>query len=226
MPRRPDSTVSVLVLDDHDVIHRGFRDLLGSRSDLSLVGSAATAAEALALVPQVRPDVVVVDVHLPDGNGVQVCRRLRSEMPQLRCLMMTSGSPDDAEFAARLAGAAGFVTKHASAEEIIDAVLRAAGDGAALDRSRSAELLAYHPVEGTDGNAAPRHLIAAADLAQLGERQRQILQLVLQGCTDAEIAALLAVPETTVVSQITVLFTSLDLQRRLREASVEANRIP
>jgi two-component system response regulator DevR len=220
------ATVSVFVLDDHDVIHGGFRNLLDATPDLLFVGGATTAAEALAAVPALEPDVVVIDVNLPDGNGVQVCRTLRSSMPQLRCLIMTAGSREDAEFAALLAGAAGFLTKDAATEEMLDAIREAARDHTGMDRSASAELLAHHPAAGAEDLGAPRHLIADTELADLTLRQRDVLELVLRGSTDRDIAGQLGLAEPAVANQIAVLFTTLGLRRRLRDALDDASRIP
>ncbi|WP_375422819.1 response regulator [uncultured Friedmanniella sp.] len=216
----------VFVLDDHDVIQRGIADLITTRSDLVLAGTAMTAAEAVTLVPDVAPDLLVFDVNLPDGNGVQVCRRLRSEMPQLRCLLMTAGTQEDARFAALLAGAAGYVTKHAPSDQILEALIRAARGDVGMDRSAAAQLLAHHPGEDADSPVAPRHLIGATELAELTSRQRQVLELVLRGRTDREIADQLAIAEPAVASEISVLFVTLDLRRRLRDAFDEASRIP
>src|SRR5487761_1349885 len=101
----------VLLLDDHEVVRRGLRELFDAEADLEVVGEAATAEEALARVPALKPDVAVLDVRLPDGDGVEVCRELRSRMPELRCLMLTSYADDDALFAAIMAGASGYLLK-------------------------------------------------------------------------------------------------------------------
>jgi two-component system response regulator DevR len=128
----------VFLLDDHELVRRGLYDLLSLEDDLEIVGEAATAAEALARIPAVRPDVAVLDVRLPDGNGVEVCREIRSAMPTVNCLMLTSYADDEAMVDALLAGAAGYVLKDIRGADLVGAVRRVAGGESLLDPVRSA----------------------------------------------------------------------------------------
>src|SRR3954464_3106240 len=131
----------VFLLDDHEVVRRGVRDLLESEGDVVVVGEASTAAEAMARVPAVRPDVAVLDVRLPDGDGVAVCRDLRSNMPDLVCLMLTSFADDEALFDAILAGAAGYVLKRARGADIRGAVRTVPAGGSLLDPRATARVM-------------------------------------------------------------------------------------
>ena len=134
--------VRVFLLDDHEVVRRGVADLLEAESDLTVVGEASTAAEALARVPAVRPDVAVLDVRLPDGDGVTVCRELRSRMPDLRCLMLTSFADDEALFDAIMAGASGYVLKQIRGTDLVGAVRTVANGQSLLDPRTTAQVLA------------------------------------------------------------------------------------
>ncbi len=222
-----DSAVRVFLMDDHEVIHRGFQGLLASHPDLTLVGAAMTAMDALKQVPAIRPDVAVLDVNLPVGNGIEVCRQLLSTVPGLRCLMITSDSDDDALFAALLGGASGFVTKRASADEMLEVLRRTARHQSRLDPTVVRELLASLEESSVSAPATPPlRLTSAIELTQLNVRQRKILGLVLRGRTNIEIAAHLGVSEAAISRHIAVLFTTLGLRRRLRAASFEADRIP
>ena len=129
------AVIRVFLLDDHEVVRRGVGELLDNESDLEVVGEASTAAEALARVPAVRPDVAVLDVRLPDGDGVTVCRELRSRLPELRCLMLTSFADDEALFDAVMAGAAGYVLKQIRGTELVDAIRTVATGQSLLDQT-------------------------------------------------------------------------------------------
>ena len=122
-------TTRVFLLDDHEVVRRGLRELFDAENDLSVVGEATTAEEAMTRVPAVRPDVAVLDVRLPDGDGVEVCRDLRSALPDLKCLMLTSFADDEALFSAILAGASGYVLKQVKGADLVSAVRRVAAGG-------------------------------------------------------------------------------------------------
>ena len=136
-----EQVVRVVLVDDHEVVRRGVRDLLSLEPDIEVVGEAATVAEALARVPALRPDVVVLDVRLPDGNGVQLCRDLKTSMPALNVLMLTSFSDDDALIDAIMAGASGYVLKHIGGNDLVDAVRRVGTGGSLLDPAVTAQVL-------------------------------------------------------------------------------------
>src|SRR3954451_12329152 len=135
------TAVRIFLLDDHEVVRRGVKELLESEPGWSVVGEAGTAAEALARVPALRPDVAILDVRLPDGDGVSVCRELRSTMPELACLMLTSFADDDALYDAVLAGASGYVLKQIRGSDLVNAVRTVAGGGSLLDPTTTARIL-------------------------------------------------------------------------------------
>src|SRR5580765_3364355 len=135
------STIRVFLLDDHEVVRRGVQELLESESDIEVVGEASTAAEALARVPALKPDVAVLDVRLPDGDGVSVCRDLRSQMPELPCLMLTSFADDEALFDAIMAGASGYVLKQIRGSDLVGAVRTVAAGGSLLDPAVVAQVM-------------------------------------------------------------------------------------
>src|SRR5579864_1847339 len=134
-------TIGVFLLDDHEIVRRGVRELLEAEPDITVVGEAGTAASALARIPALRPDVAVLDVRLPDGDGVMVCRELRSKMPDLACLMLTSFADDEALFDAIMAGAAGYVLKQIRGADLVGAVRTVAAGGSLLDPKTTARVM-------------------------------------------------------------------------------------
>lgn len=211
MPVEP-QPISVFLLDDHEIVRRGMRDLLESEGDIRVAGEASTAAEALARIPAVRPDVAVLDVRLPDGDGVTVCRDLRDRLPELRCLMLTSFADDEALFDAIMAGAAGYVLKQVRSADILGAVRTVAAGGSLLDPKTTARVMERL-------RAAP----AADDpLADLTEQQRTILQLIGEGLTNRQIGERMFLAEKTVKNHVSRLFDKLGMQRRTQAAAFVA----
>jgi two-component system, NarL family, response regulator DevR len=201
-------TVRVFLLDDHEVVRRGVADLLEAEPDLTVVGEASTAAEALARVPAVRPDVAVLDVRLPDGDGVTVCRELRSLLPDLRCLMLTSFADDDALFDAIMAGASGYVLKQIRGTDLVGAVRTVAGGQSLLDPRTTAKVL-------------ERMRAVAADkgpVAGLSEQERTVLALIGEGLTNREIGERMFLAEKTVKNYVSHLLAKLGMQRRTQAA--------
>lgn len=201
-----ENQIRIFLLDDHEVVRRGVRDLLESEPDMVVVGEAGTAAEARARVPAVRPDVAVLDVRLPDGNGVEVCRDLRSAMPSLPCLMLTSFSDDDALFDAIMAGAAGYVLKQIRGTDLIGAVRTVAAGGSLLDAKAAASLMARMREPKAD------------PLAGLTDQERRILELIGEGLTNREIGERLFLAEKTVKNYVSNLLSKLGLHRRTQVA--------
>ena len=154
----------MFLLDDHEVVRRGLRELLESEGDLTVVGEAATAEEALRRIPAVMPDIAVLDVRLPDGDGVTVCREIRSAHPQIACLMLTSFADDDALFSAIMAGAAGYVLKQVRGNDLVDGIRRVARGESLLDPSVTARVL-----ERVRASDAPE------ELSRLTDQERRIL---------------------------------------------------
>lgn len=171
-----DSSIRVFLLDDHEVVRRGIADLLGAELDITIVGEAGTAAEALNRIPAARPHVAILDARLPDGSGVDVCRDISSSMPEVRCLILTSYDDSDAVFAAVLAGAAGYLLKEIRGSNLVDAIRQVAAGKSLLDSAVTERLLARL----RDGETQdPR-------LASLTAREREILGLITEGMTNRQ----------------------------------------
>ena len=200
--------IRVFLLDDHEVVRRGVADLLGAEPDLVVVGEAGTAAEALSRVPAARPDVAVLDVRLPDGDGVTVCRELRSRMPELRCLMLTSFADDDALFDAIMAGAAGYVLKQIRGTDLVGAVRTVASGQSLLDPRTTARVL--DRMRDSVGRKDP--------LAGLSEQERVVLDLIGEGLTNREIGERMFLAEKTVKNYVSHLLAKLGMQRRTQAA--------
>jgi DNA-binding NarL/FixJ family response regulator len=203
----------VFLLDDHELVRRGVRELLEADGDIEVVGEAATAAEALARVPALRPQVAVLDVRLPDGDGVSVCRELRSQLPDLACLMLTSFSDDDALLDAVMAGAAGYVLKDIRGGDLVGAVRTVAAGGSLLDSKSTANVLARL-------RAKP----VADPLAALTEQERRILDLIGEGLTNRQIGERMFLAEKTVKNYVSSLLSKLGLQRRTQAAVLATER--
>ncbi|AJE39337.1 response regulator [Streptomyces nodosus] len=204
--------IRVFLLDDHEVVRRGLADLLDAEPDISVVGDADTVEHALARGPAVRPHVAVLDVRLPDGDGITVCRELRSRMPELACLMLTSFDDEDALLDAIMAGAAGYVLKQIKGSDLISAVRTVASGQSMLDPATTARLM--HSLRA-DPAEQPS---VAPELASLSPRERDILALIGDGLTNREIGKKLYLSEKTVKNHISRLLAKLGVQRRVQAA--------
>ena len=207
-------TIRVFLLDDHEIVRRGVRDLLEADEDIEVVGEAGTVAEALDRIPLALPDVAVLDVQLPDGSGVEVCRDVRSARPELACLMLTSFSDDEALFEAIMAGASGYLLKQVRGSDIVDAVRRAAAGQSLLDpalTARVVERLRRGPAEDER-------------LRDLTGQERKILSLLADGMTNRQIADELFLAEKTVKNYVSNLLSKMGMSRRT-EAAVYAARL-
>ncbi len=207
-------TIRVFLLDDHEIVRRGVRDLLEAHDDLEVVGEAGTAEEGVARIPALRPDVAVVDMRLPDGNGVEVCREVRSIDDTIQCLILTSFSDDEALFDSIMAGAAGYLLKQIKGTDLVDAVRRVAAGQSLLDPSVTArvlERLRAGPEED------PR-------LARLTDQERKILDLIAEGLTNRQIGERLFLAEKTVKNYVSNLLAKLGMERRT-EAAVFATKL-
>jgi len=204
--------IRVFLLDDHEVVRRGVRDLLESEGDIAVVGEATTAAEALARVPAVRPDVAVLDVRLPDGDGVTVCRELRDQFPNMACLMLTSFADDEALFDAIMAGAAGYVLKQVRGADILGAVRTVAAGGSLLDPRTTARVMERLRAQAE----------APDPLSDLSEQQRKILELIGEGLTNRQIGERLFLAEKTVKNHVSRLLEKLGMERRTQAAAYVA----
>jgi DNA-binding NarL/FixJ family response regulator len=209
----PREKLRVFLLDDHELVRRGVRELLETEGDIEVVGEASTAAEALARVPAVRPQVAVLDVRLPDGDGVTVCRDLRSQFPELACLMLTSFSDDDALVGAVMAGAAGYVLKDIRGGDLVGAVRTVGAGGSLLDARSTAHVLAHL-----------RDTKAADPLDVLTEQERRILDLIGEGLTNRQIGERMFLAEKTVKNHVSSVLAKLGLQRRTQAAVLVTER--
>ncbi|MGW7406683.1 response regulator [Streptomyces sp. NPDC054833] len=204
--------IRVFLLDDHEVVRRGLTDLLDGEPDISVVGDAGTVQQALARGPALRPHVAVLDVRLPDGDGITVCRELRSQMPELTCLMLTSFDDEDALLDAIMAGASGYVLKQIKGSDLISAVRTVASGQSMLDPATTARLMRSLRADPADTPAMP------AELASLSPRERDILALIGDGLTNREIGKKLYLSEKTVKNHISRLLAKLGVQRRVQAA--------
>lgn len=197
----------VFLVDDHEIVRRGLVDLLGSAPDLTVVGEAASVGEAMARIPSSGADVAVLDVRLPDGNGVELCRDLRAVLPDLHCLMLTSYSDDEALFDAVMAGASGFVLKQILGTDLISAVRTVGAGGSLLDSRATAALMQRIRSERT-----------VDPLAELSDQERAVFDLIGEGLTNREIAERLFLAEKTIKNYVSRLLAKLGMQRRTQAA--------
>jgi two-component system response regulator DevR len=212
--RKERTMTTVFLVDDHEVVRRGVADLLAAQDDLEVIGDAGSVAEALARIPALRPDVAVLDVRLPDGSGVELCRDLRSRMPELACLMLTSFTDEQAMFDAVLAGASGYVIKDVRGNDIVNAV-REVGSGRSLLDGRAASALM---------NRFRTRAETPDPLAELTEKEREVLVHIGEGLTNREIGERMYLAEKTVKNYVSALLSKLGMQRRV-QAAVLANQV-
>ncbi|NJP45851.1 response regulator [Actinacidiphila epipremni] len=209
------SPIRVFLLDDHEVVRRGVHDLLDGEPDIEVVGEAGTADHALARGPALRPDVAVLDVRLPDGDGITVCRELRSAMPDLACLMLTSFDDDDALLDAIMAGAAGYVLKQIKGSDLVTAVRTVATGQSLLDPATTARLMSTLR-GGGERSAGPEQQALSA----LSPREREILGLIGEGLTNRQIGERLYLSEKTVKNNVSRLLGKLGVERRVQAAVI------
>lgn len=200
--------VKVFLVDDHEVVRRGLVDLLGADPELDVVGEAGSVAEAMARAPAARPDVAVLDVRLPDGNGIELCRDLLSRMPDLRCLILTSYTSDEAMLDAILAGASGYVVKDIKGMELARAVKDVGAGRSLLDNRAAAALMAK--LRGAAEKQDP--------LSGLTDQERTLLGLLSEGLTNKQIADRMFLAEKTVKNYVSRLLAKLGMERRTQAA--------
>ena len=200
--------IRVFLLDDHEIVRRGVADLLQTDADITVVGEARNATEALARIPALRPDMAVLDVRLPDGDGVSVCRELRSRMPELKVIMLTSYSDDEALFDAIMAGASGYLLKQILGQDLVAAVRTVAAGGSLLDPAATSAVL-----ERMRREAEPE-----GPLARLSEQERTVLQLIGEGLTNRQIGQRMFLAEKTVKNYVSHLLAKLGMERRTQAA--------
>ena len=211
-------TIDVFLLDDHEVVRRGVADVLGADPGIAVVGEAKNAAEALARVPALKPDVAILDVRLPDGDGVSVCRELRSRLPRLKVIMLTSYSDDEALFEAIMAGASGYLLKQILGQDLVTGVRTVVSGGSLLDPTAATAVM-----ERLRRAAEP-----AGPLARLSDQERAVLALIGEGLTNRQIGERMFLAEKTVKNYVSSLLSKLGLQRRTQAAvlAVDVRRRP
>ncbi|MEV4976806.1 response regulator transcription factor [Streptomyces scopuliridis] len=208
-----DGKITVFLVDDHEVVRRGVYELLSVEDDIEVVGEAGTAADATARIPATRPDVAVLDVRLPDGSGVEVCREIRSRDESIKCLMLTSFADDEALFDAIMAGASGYVLKAIRGSELLTAVRDVAAGRSLLDPEATARVL-----ERLRTGNAPKD----DKLAGLTDQERKILNLIGEGMTNRAIGEELHLAEKTIKNYVSSLLSKLGMERRSQAAAYVA----
>ena len=201
--------IKVFLVDDHEIVRRGLADLLSLESDLDVVGEADSVSHALARIPALQPDVAVLDIRLPDGNGIELCRELLSNDPELHCLILTSFTDEQAMLDAILAGASGYVVKDVIGLDLVEAI-REVGAGRSLLDNRAAAALMTKLRADAEKKSGP--------LADLTDQERTLLGLLGQGMTNRQIAEKMYLAEKTVKNYVSRLLTKLGVERRTQAA--------
>lgn len=207
-------TLRVFLLDDHEVVRTGLRSLIETGDDLEVVGEAGTVEDALVRIPLAQPDVAILDVRLPDGTGIEVCREIRSGHPEIACLMLTSYADDEALLAAVMAGASGYLLKQVSGTDLIADIKKVGAGGSLLDH-RLTERVLQRLRRGPEQDER---------LASLTAQERKILDGIAEGKTNRQIGEELFLAEKTVKNYVSNLLAKLGMQRRT-EAAVFATRL-
>ncbi len=200
--------LTVFLVDDHEMVRRGVADLLDDEDDLTVIGQASLVSEALLRIPALRPDVAVLDIRLPDGNGVELCRELRSRVPELKCVMLTSFTDEQAMMDAILAGAAGYVIKDIKGLDLVSAI-RTVGYGRSLLDNKAAAVL----MEGLRASVEK-----PGALADLTDQERAVLDLIGEGLTNRQIAGRMFLSEKTIKNYVSRLLSKLGMERRTQAA--------
>jgi len=212
MTDEPEHTIRVFLVDDHAVVLDGLSELLGSVPGLEVIGTATTAAQALARIPAAAPDVAVLDVQLPDGNGVDVCRDIRSLVPQTYCLMLTSHDDHDAVVASVLAGASGYVLKEVRTAGLVDAIRQVAMGRSLIDPTVIARVMDQVRTSSSSDDK----------LGDLTPREREVLDLMTDGLTNRQIGERMFLSEKTVKNYVSSILGKLGIERRSQAAVVGA----
>jgi DNA-binding NarL/FixJ family response regulator len=207
-----DGTIRVFLVDDHEVVRRGVGSLLADEPDIEVVGEAGTAARARARIPALTPDVVVLDVRLPDGDGVTLCREIRSRLPRTRILMLTSYSDDEALYGAVMAGASGYILKQIHGTDLVGAVRTVAEGSSLLDPESTTRML----------RRLREDAVRQDPLSELTEQERRVLELIGEGLTNREIGTRMYLAEKTVKNYVSRVLAKLGMARRTQAAAYAA----
>jgi two-component system response regulator DevR len=208
--------IRVMLVDDHEVVRQGLRSLLERREHIQIVAEAGTVAEAVAAAARAQPDVIVMDVRLPDGTGIEACRDIRAEHPNIRVLMLTSYADDEAVYGSIIAGAAGYLLKQTRARELVGAIEAVARGESLLDPTVTSAVLTRMRELASGGHKDP--------LAELSEQERRILGLIAEGKTNREIAATVYLSEKTVKNYVSTILSKLGMERRAQAAAFLAEQ--
>lgn len=203
-------TTRVFLVDDHEIVRRGIADIIDAERDLEVVGEASTAGQALGRVSATLPDVVVLDVRLPDGSGIDVCRNILSAHPEMRCIMLTGYDDDRASYAAVLAGASGYVLKDVRGQKLIEGIRAVAAGRTLMTRAVNDRVI--------DALTTPPVAAHGGELPELTLRERQVLQLIADGMTNRQIGERLELAEKTVKNYVSGLLAKLGMERRTQAA--------
>ena len=203
--------IKVFLLDDHEVVRRGVRELIEAEGDMVVVGEAGTAEEAMGRIPATSPNVAILDVRLPDGNGVEVCREIQARHPEIACLMLTSYADDEALFSAIMAGASGYVLKQVRGADLVTGIRRIAAGESLLDPAVTARVLERLRQPASDD-----------DLSGLTDQERKLLDLIAEGLTNRQIGDRMFLAEKTVKNYVSNLLAKLGMSRRAEAAAYAA----
>ena len=210
------AAIRVLVVDDHEVVREGLRTLIGKQKDMTLVGEAATMKDAVETAARAKPDVVIMDIRLPDGSGIEACRTIRAARPETGVIMLTSYADDEALFASILAGAAGYLLKDARGQSVVDAISAVAQGRSLLDPTITGKVL-ERVRKGPDEDPG---------MASLTDQERKVLSHVAEGKTNREIGEIMFLSEKTVKNYVSRILDKLGLARRAEAAAYMAKRRP
>jgi len=210
------AAIRVLVVDDHEVVREGLRTLIGKQKGMTLVGEAATAKDAVDAAARAKPDIVIMDIRLPDGSGIEACRTIRAARPETGVIMLTSYADDEALFASILAGAAGYLLKDARGQSVVDAISAVAQGRSLLDPTITGKVL-ERVRKGPDEDPG---------MASLTDQERKVLSHVAEGKTNREIGEIMFLSEKTVKNYVSRILDKLGLARRAEAAAYMAKRRP
>ena len=214
--RQGPMVLRLLVVDDHEVVRQGLVSMLGRREGFQVVAEAGTAADAIELAQKFQPDLVIMDVRLPDGSGIEACREIRSQLPATRVVILTSYPDEEAVFSAIVAGASGYLLKQIRARDLVSAIESVGRGESLLDPAVTEKVLerVRRIATGTEHD----------ELAQLTKQERKILMLVAEGNTNKEIADEVFLSDKTVKNYVSSILSKLNLQRRAQAAAYVARR--
>lgn len=214
----PDRSLRILIVDDHDIVRQGIAALLERQPGYDVVAQAGTAADAMAAVDRFAPDLIILDVGLPDGSGIETCREIKARRPETRVVILTGSADEDTVLTAVVAGANGYLLKSSGVREVMHAIDVVAAGGSLLDPVATDRMVRRIRRLGEGTEADP--------LVALAARERRILELIAAGLTNKEIAAEISLSEKTVKRSVSVILSKLNLERRAQAAALYAGRRP